>query len=157
MNPIAKVALSTIPFLGGMLAGRVCEMPQEPEVVQLIPGWVFGVVWSTLYVLLGIFMYSVLGHPARKQILPILLLNLLLNFAWSPVYSCGAGRQGRKSWALLLIAFVLLTALILWGTSMTLMNQTKVTYLLAPYITWLVLATVLLMITYSQQKQRERK
>jgi benzodiazapine receptor len=51
------------------------------------PNYIFGPVWTTLYVLMGIALYLVLGSNKKKQAaLKIFLLQLFLNFLWSLVF-----------------------------------------------------------------------
>ena len=53
------------------------------------PGWAFGVIWTTLYVMLGIALAAILDQPASKLRRDALWLfggQLVLNFAWSPVF-----------------------------------------------------------------------
>lgn len=50
------------------------------------PNWVFGPVWTTLYILLGISFFIVWKLEANKErnrAILIFLAQLLLNFAWS--------------------------------------------------------------------------
>ena len=50
------------------------------------PSWLFGPVWTTLYVLMGIacFLIWKSEHPSKKQVLTLYFLQLFLNFLWSP-------------------------------------------------------------------------
>src|SRR6185369_3394009 len=56
------------------------------------PGWTFGVVWPILYALLGIALAMILAEPpsARRQAaLTLFFIQLVLNFAWSPIFFAG--------------------------------------------------------------------
>ena len=52
------------------------------------PGWVFPIVWTVLYVLMGVAAYLV--SESSSTLRPIALrlywLQLLLNFLWSPIF-----------------------------------------------------------------------
>ena len=54
------------------------------------PGWVFPVVWSILYLLMGYASYRVLtgngSHGEIKRALTLYGIQLFLNFLWSPVF-----------------------------------------------------------------------
>ena len=53
------------------------------------PGWLFGVVWPVLYLLMGLALAMVLAQPPSDRPCNALLLfftQLVLNFAWSPVF-----------------------------------------------------------------------
>ena len=49
------------------------------------PNWIFGPVWTTLYILMGISLYLVLmsENKKRKKAVRIFMLQLMLNIAWS--------------------------------------------------------------------------
>ncbi len=53
------------------------------------PSWVFGPVWTTLYVLMGVAAWLVWRHYPCRGTLPALTLffvQLALNVAWSPLF-----------------------------------------------------------------------
>ncbi len=50
------------------------------------PNWVFGPVWTTLYIILGISLFLIWkleSGKERNQAMLIFMLQLLLNFCWS--------------------------------------------------------------------------
>src|SRR3546814_18739898 len=52
-------------------------------------GWVVAAVWTLLYIWLGLVLAMILharGAERRVQALALFLAQLLLNFAWSPVF-----------------------------------------------------------------------
>ena len=56
------------------------------------PGWAFGVVWPILYALLGIALAMILVEPPspqRRFALTLFFVQLVLNFAWSPIFFAG--------------------------------------------------------------------
>src|ERR1044072_8392352 len=93
-----RYALFTVPAilllgtLSGSLSGSGYGNPwfdalHKPPVMP--PGWVFGVVWTILYILLGLSLAMVLharGAEGRPRALVLFALQLALNFAWSPVF-----------------------------------------------------------------------
>ena len=50
------------------------------------PGWVFGPVWTLLYITIAISGWLIYCHPNRKSVLPIYFLQLFFNFLWSFVF-----------------------------------------------------------------------
>lgn len=53
------------------------------------PGWVFGPVWTTIYLCLTIALALLLqapAEPARRQALIWFALQLVFNAAWSPLF-----------------------------------------------------------------------
>jgi tryptophan-rich sensory protein len=103
------------------------------------PGWVFGPVWTTLYVLMALSAWLVwrdYGWGARAALL-IFCAQLALNLAWSGVFF-GARLAG----------FALVEIIILWLAALftTLafywLNPISA-YLLVPYLLWVSYASYL--------------
>lgn len=104
------------------------------------PGWVFGAVWTTLYVLMGLAVAMILnarGAPGRGPALALFVSQLALNLAWSPVFF-GARQVTVGAWMIVLI-FVLAVA-----TTFAFARVRRVAaWLLVPYLAWLCIATTL--------------
>jgi tryptophan-rich sensory protein len=100
------------------------------------PGWVFGPVWTVLYVLIAIAGWRTWE---RGTAAPMMLwwAQLALNFAWSPVFFA-AHRIGI---ALLIVLLLLGTV----GAFITLSwRQDRLTaWLFVPYAAWVAFASVL--------------
>jgi len=104
------------------------------------PGWVFGVMWTTLYTMLGIALAAILNEPESKQrklALSLFAAQLTLNFAWSPVFF----GFGMIDLALVLIIVMLLLAVV----TANLFRQIRPVagWLMLPYLLWLCIATAL--------------
>lgn len=105
------------------------------------PNFLFGPVWTTLYIFMGIASYLIFekGWERKdvKRALNIYLAQLVLNALWSIVFF-GLHAIG---WALVVI--IALWILIL----MTILSFRKISkpaaYLLVPYILWVTFATAL--------------
>ena len=82
--PLAVGGLATL-LSGGMGDYRVMEKPPLSP-----PGWVFPVVWTILYLLMGYSSYRVYtaGKPQAftKRALTIYAVSLGLNFLWPIVF-----------------------------------------------------------------------
>lgn len=104
------------------------------------PAWIFGPVWTTLYILMGIAAWLVWLRSDNRQVrLPLIwfAIQLVLNFAWSPVFF----RMHAMG-----LAFAVLVALwIAIATTMYLFFQrsTVAGLLLVPYLVWVSFAGVL--------------
>ncbi|MBM3432815.1 MAG: tryptophan-rich sensory protein [Bacteroidetes bacterium] len=135
-----------LPLAVGGLSGffTVSAIPGWYQTIQKPtwnpPNWVFGPVWTTLYVLMGIAMYLVCRQPKTSERQKALWLNatqLVLNFFWSLIFF----NLHAIGWALGEI--VLLWGLIGW----TMFAYDKVckpaAWLLLPYIVWVTFATIL--------------
>jgi tryptophan-rich sensory protein len=105
------------------------------------PGWVFGPVWSTLYILMGIAFYLVWKAPdnttGKRRAMLFWIAQLVLNFLWTFIFF---GQQ-QIGWALVEIVCLWLLILI---TIVTFAKYTKTgAWLLLPYISWVSFATLL--------------
>lgn len=104
------------------------------------PNWLFGPVWTTLYILMGISLYLVWKQPvseARNSAIWIFALQLTLNFFWSIIFFY---------WHQIGIA--LIEIIVLWGLILLMIyrfyhiNPTAA-WLNIPYIMWVSFATIL--------------
>lgn len=103
------------------------------------PDWVFGPVWTTLYVLMGTAAWRIWRHaaPGRPMALRLWFAQLLANALWTPVFF-GAHRLG-------LALLVILGLLALIGTTIAVFRRldTLAAGLLVPYGLWTCYATYL--------------
>ncbi|UCD60013.1 MAG: tryptophan-rich sensory protein [Flavobacteriaceae bacterium] len=105
------------------------------------PNWIFGPVWTLLYILMGIAAGIVWAkgfyHIWVKTALYNFGFQLLFNALWSVVFF------GFKNpfWALLVILFLL--ALILVTIKWFNVVSRTAAYLLIPYFLWVCFATIL--------------
>ena len=104
------------------------------------PGWVFSLVWSILYILLGLSLAMLLharGAKGRQKAVNLFLLQLLLSFAWPFVFFA----YHRVDFALGTIA-----AMGVIGVARVFMNwriRPLAGLLLYPYLAWLIFAGLL--------------
>ncbi|HEX8618035.1 MAG TPA: TspO/MBR family protein [Thermoanaerobaculia bacterium] len=104
------------------------------------PDWVFGPVWTTLYVLIAIAGYRLWRAERgalRSAALRWWTVQLLLNAAWSPVFF-GAKRPTA---ALIVIVLMLAAIAALIATSRKV--DRGAAWMLVPYLAWVTLATLL--------------
>lgn len=103
------------------------------------PSWLFGPVWTTLYVLMGIACYLIWksDHPLKKPLLKLYAVQLILNGLWSPAFF------GMESPLMGLLVIVPL-----WVAIVLCIIQFRKVSLLAsglmvPYLGWVTFATAL--------------
>lgn len=104
------------------------------------PNWVFGPVWTSLYVLLGISFFLIWkekGSEVRDLAIKVFLIQMLLNFAWSFIF-----------FYFNLIGVALLEIILLWisiASMIYLFYKIKplAAYLNIPYLLWVSFATIL--------------
>lgn len=104
------------------------------------PGWTFGVVWNLLYALMGISLAMVLAlppSPRRKLALILFFAQLVLNYAWSPIFFAGHDIALAK-------VVIFLMAILAAAAAGQFLRLTKTAgLLLIPYLAWLIFAAVL--------------
>lgn len=104
------------------------------------PGWLFGPVWTCLYILMGIAFYLVWkapSHPTKTKAMVFWVAQLVLNFFWTFIFF---GQQ-EIGWALAEI--LCLWLLILWTIFYFSKYSKAAAWLLVPYISWVSFATIL--------------
>ena len=103
------------------------------------PSWVFGPVWTTLYLLMAVAAWLVWRSDDRRRRTALALfgLQLALNAVWSPLFF-GARRPG---WALaeLALLWVAVAATASWFWVI----DRRAGALLVPYLAWVSFAAVL--------------
>ncbi|GLK42659.1 MULTISPECIES: TspO/MBR family protein [Novosphingobium] len=130
-------------FLSGQMAGSGPGNPWFDALVKPAvypPPVTFAIVWSVLYVMMGVALAMVLAaRGARGRGIAVLAfaVQFVLNLAWSPVFF----GMHRMSAALVLIAAILLAAVV--TTILFARVRTVAAALLLPYVLWLVFATYL--------------
>ncbi len=143
MDKVKLVVSIAVPLMIGLLSGFLTDSDslwyQELEKPFFNPpGWVFGPVWTTLYILMGIAFYLV-WTSGKKIALPAYFyhVQLLLNALWSFLFF---------NFKMLLFAFVELVLLwLLIVLTMYYFRKISKTsfYLMIPYLVWVTFAGVL--------------
>ena len=105
------------------------------------PGWVFGPVWTTLYILMGVAFYLIWkSDTPSTQKRPAMLLwltQLVFNFFWTIIFF----NLHQIGWAL---AEIIVLWMLILGTIFAFARINKVAaWLLVPYISWVSFATLL--------------
>ena len=103
------------------------------------PGWLFPVVWSILYVLMGIASYLVWvsGKPnrtAKRTALRLYAVQLAMNFLWPLLFFRWEMYSFAFAWLVLLWVLVIATALRFHAIS------APAGWLFLPYILWVTFA-----------------
>ena len=110
--------------------GTIQNPPLSP------PGWLFPVVWSILFILMGIASYLVWrsDSPNRGTALTVYGIQLAFNFLWSLVFFC------MRSYSLSVGILLILWLLILVTTILFYKIDPKTLWLMLPYLLWVTFA-----------------
>lgn len=144
---VSLVVAVVVPLLVGLVGGVATASSVTTWYTELNkppwnpPSWVFGPVWTLLYVLMGIAAWLVWrqgwSNPPVRTALILFAVQLALNLLWSVIFF-GLRQPG---WALAEI-------LVLWAAVLgTLVFFTRLAplagVLIAPYLLWGTFATAL--------------
>ena len=111
------------------------------------PSWLFGPVWSVLYVIIAI-TFGTIFYKALIKELPLsvalpFLLNLIFNAAFTPL------QFGLQNNLLASIDIVLIFGTLVWALVVIFPVIPLIAYANVPYLLWVSFATILqLTITY---------
>lgn len=137
---ISLVIPSVIGLISGLLSLKGFKefgMLNKPSFAP--PGFLFGIVWPILYILMGISSYLIYNSNDYRSscCLKIYLLNLFINFLWSPIFFGLGLRLFAFIWILLLDIVVIYMIICFYKVNK------KAAYLQIPYLIWILFATYL--------------
>jgi translocator protein len=103
------------------------------------PSWVFGPVWTMLYILMGVAAWLVWERygAAARLALGLFVVQLVFNAAWSWLFF------GLQSPGLAFAEIIVLWLLILATTVLFWRARTAAGVLMLPYVAWVTFAMVL--------------
>ena len=104
------------------------------------PSWVFGPVWTALYILMGVAAWMVWrerGFGGSSPALYIFLAQLVLNGLWSYLFFGANSPMWAFFEILVLEALIIVTLVLFWRI------RTAAGVLLLPYALWVGFASVL--------------
>ena len=143
---LVKILISTIATLTLGIASGFSTIQSIKDWYQFLikpsfnpPNWIFGPVWTILYVMMGISLAMIwhASHIQKNRAILLFTIQFIFNLAWSFLFfNCH----------LLGIAFVeiLLMGYFIVSTIISFYKINKVAaYLLIPYLCWVCFATVL--------------
>lgn len=111
------------------------------------PSWLFGPVWTVLYVLIIASFSKVFLMGWKKEITIMVvisfILNLIFNLAFTPL------QFGLKNNVLAMVDILLVLGTLIWSMVAIYPHARWITYIQIPYLLWVTFASVLqLTITY---------
>lgn len=128
--PLAVGVLSALLSRNGMQTFNELNKPRLSP-----PGWLFPVVWTILYVLMGIASYLVLtDRNASSAALNAYILQLIFNFFWSIIFFGLEMYLFAFIWLVILWVLVLITTVLFYRVSET------AGLLMIPYFVWVTFA-----------------
>ena len=101
------------------------------------PGWLFGPVWTVLYVLIAVSGWLVWRRVGGDRSLTVYAVQLVLNALWTPLFF-GADRYGLALAEILLLDVAVASTIVLFRA-----RHRLAAALLVPYLAWVLFATAL--------------
>jgi benzodiazapine receptor len=146
------VAMISFPLISLILGniGAIFTMKQIPTWYKNLkkpslnpPNWIFGPVWTILYILIGISGYLIWKddkdpfNGKNSTAWTIYAIQLILNYLWTPLFF------GAHMLFLSLIEIVLMDISIIFNIFAFYQINHIAAYLLVPYLIWVSFATYL--------------
>ncbi len=130
--PLAVGGISALLTSGNM---KLFENIEKPPLSP--PGWLFPVVWTVLYVLMGIALYLIFMTKTKDSKLPAIIsfgVQLFFNFFWSIIFFNAQNYLFAFIWLILLWVAIVIN--IVFSNRIN-KNAAK---LLIPYLIWVTFA-----------------
>lgn len=131
-------AVAVVAAVGGLAAGSAQRTYQALELPAFAPpSWLFGPVWTVLYVMIAVAAWLVWREAGWNRALTLWSAQLVLNLAWTPLFFAAGW------YAVALVDIVAL--LVLVGLTIAAAGRTSrpAAWLLVPYLAWVGYATAL--------------
>lgn len=156
---IESILLGSLPLAGGAVVARMIQKERDgPWYKKLAkpewqpPDWLFPVVWTLLYVMLGVvFVIGVKARNANPLVtwaLAVFIIQLVFNYAWSIMFF----EWHSLPWSVVVIWVLLALVLALVVLFYLALGSTPA-LLLLPYLAWIAFATTLNMKLASMNPQ----
>jgi benzodiazapine receptor len=124
-------------FISQALYWKPDIFSKSPKLFFEPPSYVFGIVWTTIYILLGVYLFRIYTKKEKyfNYLIFVFCINLLLNYIWTPIVMI----QMKKKLGIFIIVGMIGTLLSLLVSTTDVISKN----LLLPYMTWLIVALLL--------------
>lgn len=149
---VPKLIASLAVTFSAAAAGSLATYPNIPtwyasleKPVFTPPNWVFGPVWTLLYLAMAVALYLVWTKPNqdKKRAITVFGVQLALNALWSIVFF-----GLHLPWLAVVVILMLLISIIIAMREFYRISRLA-SYLLIPYALWVSFATILTIATAS--------
>lgn len=137
---VSLVAVSAVAVIGGFSSANAGEEYQRLEQPSWAPpGWLFGPVWTVLYLAMAVAAWLVWrsNSPLRMPALAAYGIQLVLNLVWTPLFFAMNLRLAALADIIVLDVALIVTIALFFRASRT------AGMLLVPYLGWVLFATAL--------------
>ena len=132
------VAVGVVAGLGGLAAAgsqstyRALELPPYAP-----PSWLFGPVWSLLYVMIGVAGWLLWRAGGWDRVMWLWVVQLVLNLGWTPLFFAA------DMYVVALVEIVLLAGAVALLIAWSWHRSRVAAWLLVPYLAWVGFAPAL--------------
>ena len=132
-----------VTFAASGIGGFVTSSFKEPWYSEIIlptfnpPSWVFGPVWTTLYILMSVALWIAWNNSSEKKVLQVYSVHLFFNAIWSVIFF------GFHQVLIALIDLIIILAFIIWLMKIYYQINKISFVLMIPYLLWSSYALVL--------------
>mgnify|MGYP001458070940 CR=1 FL=1 len=140
---LSFILFLTITFVASAIGGFITSAFKEPWYSEIIlpsfnpPSWVFGPIWTMLYIFMTIAVWIVWNKTKDKKILKIYFLHLFFNAVWSIIFF------GFHNIGLALIDLIIILFFIILLMKIYYKINIISFYLMIPYFLWSSYAFIL--------------
>ena len=132
-----------VTFIASAIGGFTTTSFKEPWYSEIIlpsynpPSWVFGPVWTVLYIMMSIAIWKIWINTFDLKLLKLYFMHLFFNSTWSIIFF------GFHQIGLALINLVVILIFIVLLMSKYLIRDKISFYLMTPYFLWSSYALIL--------------
>ena len=132
-----------ITFIASAIGGYTTASYKEPWYSEIIlpsynpPSWVFGPVWTTLYVMMSVAIWKVWIKYFDTKVLKIYFIHLFFNATWSVIFF------GFHEIGFALINLIIIVLFIVFLMRLYFIRERTSYYLMLPYLLWSSYALIL--------------
>lgn len=146
MRKALRLIVSFIVTFAAAIIGSVASIPSIPTWYAALekpaldpPNYVFGPVWTVLYILIAVSLYMYWNAAGRSKVRGYVAfgIQLVLNALWSVVFF------GLQLPLLGVFVIVLLDIMVVITIILFYEHSRKAAYLLLPYLAWILFASYL--------------
>ena len=140
---LSLIFIFLITYIAPAIGGFATTYFKEPWYSEIIkpsfnpPGWVFGPVWTALYILMSIAVWKVWINIKDKKILIIYFTHIFFNSTWTIVFF------GFHQIGLALLNLIIILLFIIYLMKIYYNNNKISFYLMVPYLSWSSFAFIL--------------
>lgn len=141
---LCTIGIVALGLVSGMISGNLGSYYYSLNLPPFSPpSWIFGPMWTVLYILIGISLYLIVTTTSKKlflKLFTLFIIQFIFNFLWSFIFFNVKNNFLASVDITLLVIFLTMLLYHLW------INNRLILWFMIPYYLWVIFASVL---TYS--------